>query len=146
MLQAMIAATNADGHIDEDERQVIYQQVDTYDLSISDKASLFEELRRPLSLEELVNKVPNPQTAVGVYAVSLLAIDEAQTKGGLIYVNLPLCWLFHQNWSALCIRSRPEISKHYMLPLSQLSFCPNVRVVHYWHIGKSLWCFHTSCL
>ncbi len=79
MLRAMITAANADGHIDESERQRIYQQVDDFDLTIKDKASLFDELRRPLSLQELVKAVPNSQTAIEVYAASLLAIDERQS-------------------------------------------------------------------
>jgi len=79
MLRAMITAANADGHIDENERQQIYQQVDDFDLTIEDKASLFDELRYPLSLQELVNAVPNSQTAIEVYAASLLAIDEQHT-------------------------------------------------------------------
>jgi len=79
MLRAMITAANADGHIDENERQRIYQQVDDFELTTEDKASLFDELRRPLSLQELVKAVPNSQTAIEVYAASILAIDEQQT-------------------------------------------------------------------
>ena len=79
MLRAMITAANADGHIDESERQRIYQQVDDFDLTIKDKASLFDELRRPLSLQELLKAVPNSQTAIEVYAASLLAIDERRS-------------------------------------------------------------------
>ncbi len=78
ILRAMITAANADGHIDENERQQIYQQVDNLQLSIEDKAGLFDELRKPLSLQELVNAVPNSETAVEVYAASVLAIDERQ--------------------------------------------------------------------
>lgn len=76
ILRAMITAANADGHIDENERQRIYQQVDDFDLITEDKAKLFDELRHPLSLQELMNAVPNSQTAIEVYAASLLAIDE----------------------------------------------------------------------
>ena len=47
-----------------------------YDLTTEDKAKLFDELRHPLSLQELINAVPDPQTAIEVYAASLLAIDE----------------------------------------------------------------------
>jgi uncharacterized membrane protein YebE (DUF533 family) len=79
ILRAMITAANADWHIDENERQQIYQQVDDFDLTTEDKASLFDELRRPMSLEELVKAVPNSQTAIEVYAASLLAIDEQQS-------------------------------------------------------------------
>jgi uncharacterized membrane protein YebE (DUF533 family) len=78
MLRAMITAANADGHIDENERQRIYQQVDDFDLTTQEKASLFDELRHPLSLQELVKAVPDSQTAIEVYAASLLAIDEQQ--------------------------------------------------------------------
>jgi uncharacterized membrane protein YebE (DUF533 family) len=78
LLRAMITAANADGHIDEGERKRIYEQVDQLDLSIADKASLFDELRSPLSLDALVNAVPNSETAVEVYAASVLAIDHQQ--------------------------------------------------------------------
>lgn len=80
ILRAMITAANADGHIDDNERQRIYQQVDKFKLSNEDKASLFDELRRPLSLLELVKAVPNSQSAIEVYAASLLAIDRQQAN------------------------------------------------------------------
>lgn len=76
LLRAMIAAANADGHIDEEERERIYQQVDQLELSTADKAGLFDELRNPMDLSQLVSTVPNAETAVEVYAASVLAIDE----------------------------------------------------------------------
>jgi len=78
LLRAMIAAANADGHIDGDERERIYQRVETMDLSVADKAALFDELRTPLTLSELVAQVPNSETAIEVYTASLLAIDLTQ--------------------------------------------------------------------
>lgn len=78
LLRAMITAANADGHIDENERQRIYEQVDNLELSVEDKAGLFDELRRPLSMEQLMAAVPNSETAVEVYAASVMAIDEQQ--------------------------------------------------------------------
>ena len=85
IMRAMITAADADGHIDESERQKFYQQVDNLHLSVEDKAGLFDELRKPLSLQELVSAVPNSETAVEVYAASVLAIDENQgaSKGYL---------------------------------------------------------------
>lgn len=80
ILRAMITAANADGHIDESERQRIYDQVDNLELSMQDKAGLFDELRSPLSLEQLVAAVPNSETAVEVYAASVMAIDEQQAQ------------------------------------------------------------------
>lgn len=78
LLRAMITAADADGHIDANERDAIFEQVSNMQLSVEDKASLFDEIRRPLSVEELVAQVPNSETAVEVYAASLLAIDESQ--------------------------------------------------------------------
>lgn len=78
LLRAMITAANADGHIDGGERERIYKQVETMDLSVADKAALFDELRKPLNLEQLVAQVPNSETALEVYAASLIAIDSSQ--------------------------------------------------------------------
>lgn len=80
LLRAMITAANADGHIDGDERERIYQQVEQLELSVQDKAGLFDELRNPMSLDALVGAVPNSETAVEVYAASLLAIDQGQQE------------------------------------------------------------------
>jgi uncharacterized membrane protein YebE (DUF533 family) len=51
------------------------------DLAAEDKAVLFDELRNPLSLEQLVSQVPNPETGLEVYAASLVAIDETRQEG-----------------------------------------------------------------
>ena len=52
-MRAMIAAAYADGHIDETERQ-IFAQVETMQLSVQEKAMLFDELRKPMQLSELL--------------------------------------------------------------------------------------------
>lgn len=75
LLRAMISAAFADGHIDENERQTIFERVQELQLSVSEKASLFDELRSPLSQSQLVQQVPNSETAIEVYAASALAID-----------------------------------------------------------------------
>jgi uncharacterized membrane protein YebE (DUF533 family) len=75
LMRAMITAAYADGHIDETERQRIFAQVETMELSLAEKAMLFDELRKPLSLQELVQQVPNAQTGIEVYAASASAID-----------------------------------------------------------------------
>lgn len=75
LMRAMITAAYADGHIDDTERQRIFAQVETMELSVSEKAMLFDELRKPLSLQQLVQQVPNAQTGIEVYAASASAID-----------------------------------------------------------------------
>jgi uncharacterized membrane protein YebE (DUF533 family) len=78
LMRAMIAAAYADGHIDEMERQRIFQQVENMELSVQEKAMLFDELRKPLSLQALVQQVPNAQSGIEVYAASASAIDTNQ--------------------------------------------------------------------
>ncbi len=75
LMRAMITAAHCDGHIDDNERQRIFAQVDTMELSVQEKASLFDELRKPLDLNNLVSQVPNAQTGIEVYAASASAID-----------------------------------------------------------------------
>jgi uncharacterized membrane protein YebE (DUF533 family) len=80
LLRAMIAAAHADGHIDQTERMKIFDQVDAMDLSTEDKSSLFDEMRRPLNIEQLVDKVPCSEAAAEVYAISALAIDLSEDR------------------------------------------------------------------
>lgn len=93
LMRAMIAAAHADGHIDQNERQRIFAQVETMDLNVQEKAMLFDELRKPLSLTELVSQVPNAQTGIEVYAASASAIDssQAQSQAFLNELSQQLC-------------------------------------------------------
>lgn len=75
LMRAMIAAAYADGHIDDIERTKIFNQVESMTLSVNEKAMLFDELRQPLTLSELVQSVPNAQIGIEVYAASASAID-----------------------------------------------------------------------
>ena len=75
LLRAMVAAAHADGHIDQTERMRIFDQVDAMELSDADKSSLFDEMRNPLSVEDLTVLVPCSEVAAEVYAASTLAID-----------------------------------------------------------------------
>lgn len=85
LLRAMISAAFADGHIDESERQTIFDRVQDLQLSVAEKASLFDELRAPLDQAQLIQQVPNSETAIEVYAASALAIDikQASSRGYL---------------------------------------------------------------
>lgn len=82
LMRAMIAAAYADGHIDENERQRIFAQVEQMELTVTEKAMLFDELRKPLTLEQLVSTVPDAQTGIEVYAASASAIDLNQPISG----------------------------------------------------------------
>ncbi|MBK1624709.1 tellurite resistance TerB family protein [Afifella marina] len=75
ILSAMIAAAKADGYIDQEEQEAIFGRIEALDLDSEDKGFLFDEMRRPLSIDDLVERTPNQEVATEVYAASLLAID-----------------------------------------------------------------------
>jgi uncharacterized membrane protein YebE (DUF533 family) len=75
LIKAMVAAAGSDGHIDDQERQRIFDRVATLNLPSREKALLFDEFMTPASIEQIAHQVPDPVTAAEVYAASLLAVD-----------------------------------------------------------------------
>ena len=88
LLRAMIAAAYSDGHIDSDEQNRIFAEVERMRLTSQEKALLFDELRNPLGMQELIQAVPSQEAAVEVYAASLVAIDETTSDGQLYLRSL----------------------------------------------------------
>ena len=83
LVQAMIAAACADGHMDSTERQRILAQVDNFELAADEKALVFEALDSPLSLSVLCERVDSPEVAAEVYLSSLIAVDRDRTEARL---------------------------------------------------------------
>lgn len=75
LLSAMIAAAKADGHIDRDEQDRIFDKIDEAGLDSESKAFLMDELRAPLDLDKVVASATCQETAAEIYAASRLAID-----------------------------------------------------------------------
>lgn len=75
LLSAMIAAAKADGHIDQAEQERIFGKIDDLDLDPEEKGLLMDEMRRPLSIDDIVARVPGREAGVEVYTASVLAID-----------------------------------------------------------------------
>lgn len=75
LIRAMIAAANADGTIDETERNAILERLRTVDLSPEEQAFITRELFSPADLDTIVAGVHSPELARQVYAVSLMAIE-----------------------------------------------------------------------
>ena len=75
LVLAMIAAANADGHIDADEQRNIFDQVGKLPLDAEDKAFVFDALSNPPSLQDIANLAKGPEQASELYLVSRLAID-----------------------------------------------------------------------
>lgn len=75
LIRAMIAAANADGTIDQEERSRILKRLQSAELSHEEQAFIANELLMPKALEEIVREVKSPEMARQVYAVSLMAIN-----------------------------------------------------------------------
>jgi uncharacterized membrane protein YebE (DUF533 family) len=75
LIRAMIAAANADGVIDEKERNRILNKLETVDLSDQEHSFIVKELLSPVEMKEIVSQVKSLKMAKKVYAVSLLAIE-----------------------------------------------------------------------
>ena len=86
----MIAAAASDGHLDAEEQQRVFAEVENLDLTREEKATLFDELRSPLGLSDIVAQVNEPEVAVEVYAASLIAIDETRSEAQAYLGSLAL--------------------------------------------------------
>ncbi|NNF98861.1 MAG: tellurite resistance TerB family protein [Desulfobacteraceae bacterium] len=75
LIRAMIAAANADGVIDGDERQRILGKLKATDLSEEEHQFIVHELLQPADLETIAAQVTSPDLAKQVYAVSVMAMD-----------------------------------------------------------------------
>ncbi|WP_372682982.1 tellurite resistance TerB family protein [Desulfosarcina sp.] len=86
LIRAMIAAANADGVIDQAERNHILKRLQTVDLSPEEHAFVVQELLSPAELEAIVGSVDSPELARQVFTVSLMAI-EVDTEKERQYMN-----------------------------------------------------------
>ena len=75
IIQAMIAAAKADGHIDQQEQKRIFEKLDEAGLGVEEKAFLMDELRKPLDIDAIVALADTTEQAVEIYAASCVAID-----------------------------------------------------------------------
>lgn len=75
LLKAMIAASNADGHIDGNEQKAIFEAVDKFQLTLDEKALIFDILRAPPSVDTIAGYANGLEQATELYLVSRLAID-----------------------------------------------------------------------
>lgn len=75
ILAAMINAAKADGQVDQEELQRIVGKLREAGADAQALDFVRSELRKPMDLEGLISRVPSKQTAVQLYAASLLAIE-----------------------------------------------------------------------
>jgi uncharacterized membrane protein YebE (DUF533 family) len=75
LVRAMIAAANADGHIDESERKKIGDKLSLSGIGGEAEQFLMKEIANPASLDELVAAAKSDAQKLEIYTASRLAID-----------------------------------------------------------------------
>ncbi|SFK51940.1 Uncharacterized membrane protein YebE, DUF533 family [Pseudovibrio ascidiaceicola] len=75
LIVAMIQAAKADGTVDGDEMQRIFEKLDELGLGAEEKAFVLDEMRAPLDIDRVVAFATCPETAAEIYTASRLAID-----------------------------------------------------------------------
>jgi len=89
LVRAMIAAAKADGRIDAEEKERIFQRLEDMNLSAEEKAFVFDELASPLDLDAVVAGADTPEHAAEIYAASLVAVtaDTAAERAYLVTLS-----------------------------------------------------------
>ncbi|MFQ3199969.1 MAG: uncharacterized membrane protein YebE (DUF533 family) [Zhongshania sp.] len=75
LIKAMITAAKADSEIDSKEQDKIFDAVDKIPLAAELKSQLFDLLRKPPSIEELVHETNTLEQKAEVYLISCFAIE-----------------------------------------------------------------------
>lgn len=78
LLQAMVAATQADGVVTDAERAAITAQLKALNLSAEAEAMIAAELDRPLDIDRIAALASTPEEAASLYTASLLVIDRSR--------------------------------------------------------------------
>lgn len=79
MLKAMIAAAKADGHVDEQERERLYAELQRSDADDDTRRWVQAELNRPVDPAEVAAAASGPEMAAEIYLASVVMADETGT-------------------------------------------------------------------
>ncbi len=74
MIQVIIAAANADGVLDDKEKEAILKQFEKAELSQEEIEFLLEEMHHPKSIEELTAGINNPEISKVMYSLAAQCI------------------------------------------------------------------------
>ncbi len=76
VLTAMVAAAKADGHIGDEERALLQQELAKLSVDESDRTWLQGELEKPLDPATVARAATTPEMAAEMYLASVLMVDE----------------------------------------------------------------------
>jgi uncharacterized membrane protein YebE (DUF533 family) len=75
LMQAMITAARADGHVDDDEMNLITQQINNLGLEQDVTRFLLSEMSKPVDVERIAALADTPETAAELYIASAMVVD-----------------------------------------------------------------------
>jgi uncharacterized membrane protein YebE (DUF533 family) len=75
LVRAMVGAAKADGHVDADEQQRLFSEVERLGLDSEAKAFVFDLLSQPVDLASVTSAVATPEQGAEVYLASRMAIN-----------------------------------------------------------------------
>lgn len=76
VLTAMVGAAKADGHIGDDERAMLHEELAKLSVEPADRTWLEGELSRPLDPATVAQAAETPEMAAEMYLASLIMVDE----------------------------------------------------------------------
>lgn len=76
LIQAMVAAARADGHIDADENRRISDRLSQLNLDADDLAFLNAEIKGTTTVDDIAARVDCPEQAAEIYLAAVLVVDE----------------------------------------------------------------------
>ncbi len=80
VLRAVIGAAKADGHVDENERRLIDEEIAKSEDAPELRQWLSDELRKPIDPTEIASSADTPEVAAEMYLAARLMIDEQNRK------------------------------------------------------------------
>jgi uncharacterized membrane protein YebE (DUF533 family) len=75
LVRAMVGAAKADGHVDANEQQRLFGEVERMGLDAEAKAYVFDLLSQPVEMASITGAVTSPEQGAEVYLASRMAID-----------------------------------------------------------------------
>lgn len=75
LINTMIAASKADGHIDAHEHKRLFEAIEKLNLETQDKAAVFDAMAREITVQEIADSVNLEEHKAEVYLSAYLAIE-----------------------------------------------------------------------
>jgi uncharacterized membrane protein YebE (DUF533 family) len=75
LVRSMIAVARADGRLDAQESQAIFQKIDSLGLDSASQNLLVQEMGHPVDMDAIISSASSPEVAAEIYIASLLAVD-----------------------------------------------------------------------